>query len=109
MSKDGRIFVKPGGLAQTKNHYDLIKKERIERNNKRMESLGHKPLPTSLFPSSQTTTSGKRKIDWDNDKDKDYYPPEIEEGLFSSSDDDELYGTEAKKVIPVYMCYFKLL
>ncbi|KAH7861409.1 hypothetical protein Vadar_025779 [Vaccinium darrowii] len=64
-----------------------------------MESLGHKPLPTSMFPSSQTTTEGKRKIDWDNDSDKDYYPPEIEEGLFSSGDDDELHGTEAKKRI----------
>ncbi|KAH7845113.1 hypothetical protein Vadar_033102 [Vaccinium darrowii] len=97
MPKDGRIFVKPGGLAQTKNEYDMIKQETIERNNKRMENLGIKPLPTSMPSSSQTTTEGKRKVDWDNDSDKEYHPPENEEGLFSSGDDDEFYGLEAKK------------
>ncbi|KAH7840471.1 hypothetical protein Vadar_017361 [Vaccinium darrowii] len=101
MAKDGRTHVKPGGLAQMTNNYDLIKQETIERNNKRVEALGLKPLPTSLstslLSSTQTTAEGKRKVDWDNDGDEDYHPAENEEGLFSSSDDDEFYWSEGKK------------
>jgi len=53
-------------------------------------------------------------VDSGDDGDKDYHPPENEEGLSSSGDDDKFYGSQGKKVIPnlatfVISSYFELL
>lgn len=101
MPKDGKIYVKPQSLAQKKmTGYDKVKQETMERNNKIMNALGLKSIPYP-FCSSQPTREGKSNVDGD-ESNEDFHPPENVEGLHFSSDDDEVHGSQKKKVIHVY-------
>ncbi|THG09230.1 hypothetical protein TEA_024026 [Camellia sinensis var. sinensis] len=75
------------GDTQKMSEYEKQRMKRMESNRARMEALGLQKMASSLMGSvKKTEPKGKAKI---VEEDEEYKPPEMDEGLSSSSDDEE--------------------
>ncbi|CAL5382742.1 unnamed protein product [Camellia sinensis] len=82
------------GETQKMSEYEKQRMKRMESNRARMEALGLQKMASSLMGSvkktkKKTEPKGKAKI---VEEDEEYKPPEMDEGLSSSSDDEEFVG-----------------
>ncbi|CAL5441710.1 unnamed protein product [Camellia sinensis] len=97
MSRNGKSFLKPGGLVQKMTKYEKDRKKTIQKNKIRFDALGIKSLKNSMFGSiekdnSESCRVGKRKVG-ETDNDEDYQPLD-DEGLSSSSDNGEPFDSQ---------------
>lgn len=88
------------GETQKMSEYEKQRMKRMESNRARMEALGLQKMASSLMGSvkktkKKTEPKGKAKI---VEEDEEYKPPEMDEGLSSSSDDEEFVGEGKSKV-----------
>lgn len=88
------------GETQKMSEYEKQRMKRMESNRARMEALGLQKMASSLMGSvkkmmKKTEQKGKAKI---VKEDEEYKPPEMDEGLSSSSDDEEFVGEGKSKV-----------
>ncbi|CAL5411053.1 unnamed protein product [Camellia sinensis] len=98
MSRNGKSFLKPGGLVQKMTKYEKDRKKTIQKNKIRFDALGIKSLKNSMFGSiekdnSESCRVGKRKVG-ETDNDEDYQPLDDDEGLSSSSDNGEPFDSQ---------------
>ncbi|CAL5331391.1 unnamed protein product [Camellia sinensis] len=89
------------GETQKMSEYEKQRMKRMESNRARMEALGLQKLASSLMGSvkktkKKTEPKGKAKI---VEEDEEYKPPEMDEGLSSSSDDEEFVGEGKSRVV----------
>ncbi|GMP42859.1 hypothetical protein CsSME_00012456 [Camellia sinensis var. sinensis] len=89
------------GETQKMSEYEKQRMKRMESNRARMEALGLQKMASSLMGSvkktkKKTEPKGKAKI---VEEDEEYKPPEMDEGLSSSSDDEEFVGEGKSRVI----------
>ncbi|CAL5349506.1 unnamed protein product [Camellia sinensis] len=103
MSRNGKSFLKPGGLVQKMTKYEKDRKKTIQKNKIRFDALGIKSLKNSMFGSiekdnSESCRVGKRKVG-ETDNDEDYQPLDDDEGLSSSSDNGEPFDSQVIKDI----------
>ncbi|CAL5323649.1 unnamed protein product [Camellia sinensis] len=97
MSRNGKSFLKPGGLVQKMTKYEKDRKKTIQKNKIIFDALGIKSLKNSMFGSiekdnSESCRVGKRKVG-ETDNDEDYQPLD-DEGLSSSSDNGEPFDSQ---------------
>ncbi|GMP42858.1 hypothetical protein CsSME_00012456 [Camellia sinensis var. sinensis] len=88
------------GETQKMSEYEKQRMKRMESNRARMEALGLQKMASSLMGSvkktkKKTEPKGKAKI---VEEDEEYKPPEMDEGLSSSSDDEEFVGEGKSRV-----------
>lgn len=94
MSKGEKLWVKPEWATKKISEYEKQRMETIKENKARMNALGLHQAANSLRGSIANITQtslGKGKRNMGEEDDEEYRPLEGEEGLSSSSEDNEKY------------------
>ena len=87
MPSRGKVFLKPGSLAQKKlTPYEIQRERQIEKNAATLESYGIKNLSIGLSMHAIKGPPHKR-IQTDGNDDDEYVPPVGEDGSSSCESD----------------------
>lgn len=103
MSKDGKFYLRPGSLAaHGKNSYLQNRNNNIKKNSAMVDALNLKQMPNP-FKCSAQRTNGKRSHEMDCalDDDPEYQSAQGEDGISSSSEDDDSLRARSNKVMHV--------